>query len=165
MSTVKIQEENSREIYTKERIFSVTKNPLRETSYVIRKAHFQGKNVLQNRTISHENSLKPYEESNSTEIIEYSCSNFMKNFVDKLKKQRKREKKKIVTSNHNKGVEKNALFSCDIAPLPLIQHGKQQILILERIKPAMFKTDQISPVPSVGTIHSDSMVQILKDIQ
>jgi hypothetical protein len=78
--------------------------------------------------------------ASSQDIGEHTCSNFMKNYVDKLKRQRKREKKKLLLANNCKAQEESHFLTCDVAPLPVIHHGKQRILILEQMSPTSYQS-------------------------
>ena len=51
-------------------------------------------------------------------------------------------------------------MGCDISPLPLIHHGKQQILIFEKINPNSFKEAAIfQPNPSSTTLENKDKIE------
>jgi len=49
---------------------------------------------------------RPTDLQSASPIVERTCSKFMKSYVDKLKKQRKREKKRLIEINHHKHIER-----------------------------------------------------------
>jgi hypothetical protein len=70
----------------------------------------------------------------NAEVMEHTCSSFMRNYIDKLKKQRKREKKKLDSGSHSK--QNEGSFGCDLASLPsipAIPQGKSKVLVLKKI--------------------------------
>lgn len=56
---------------------------------------------------------------------------------------------------------KDAFLGCDIAPLPLIHNGKQQILIFEKMTPNSFRPT-IQPIPSDSTLNSERIADIIE---
>lgn len=78
---------------------------MRSTTYTIRKTSPTHKLKLfaSDTNPVNESDLRVTQtRSSSQDIVEHTCSNFMKNYVDKLKRQRKREKKKIMLANNCK---------------------------------------------------------------
>jgi hypothetical protein len=47
----------------------------------------------------------------------------------------------------------------------MIHHGKQQILVFEKITPGSFRSAAIQPVPSVSTVGMDKIEEIIAEIK
>jgi hypothetical protein len=73
--------------------------------------------------------------------MEHTCSNFMRNYIDKLKKQRKRERKKVDEWNHSKQIETGQ--GTELASLPSIPHSKAKILAARKIYPLNFRANSV----------------------
>lgn len=140
------------------RFFSHQKNPFRSTTYTLRRMqHINHHNSVIEPPRAESPELRAPTPTNSHELVEQTCSNFMKSYVDKLKRQRKREKKRLSLANHAKIQERHSHLTCDIAPLPVIHHGKQRILIFEKISPSTFKPSVLHQVPSMRTLDNENL--------
>lgn len=109
--------------------FDRVKPQFRTTSLAIRKITNRATMTRQPSKEQSELSLSPKRTpSFNPESYESTCSNFLKSYMDKLKRQHKRERKKLSVSSQNRQVEPAVAY--EVSPLPLIDHGKTKLLLL-----------------------------------
>lgn len=104
------------------------------------------------------------EKSNKSENPQQSCSNFMKSYVQKLKRQRKRDKKRLSLVHQDQNNYRDSFLGCEVAPLPLIHNGKQQILIFEKNTPNSFRS-LMHQTPSQSNFNTQRIADIIEEIK
>ena len=128
------------------------RNPFRSTHYAIHRTHkYQSL------------SSTPHPSQEASEPLPGTTTLFTRNYVDKLKRQHRRERRRVLAHGGRQEKGEAGMVSGDA--LPLVHHPDQRILVLEKIHPGSFTRECFHANPSARTLEAPPLASITQEIQ